>query len=51
MRRAHFLGADGSPRDSAQYSILRTDRPGVAERLRRRASGGFVVGGGAAGVG
>ncbi|MFD7027038.1 GNAT family N-acetyltransferase [Streptomyces sp. NPDC059917] len=51
VRRAHFLGADGNPRDSAQYSILRTDWPAVAERLRRRAGGGAVREGGAARAG
>jgi RimJ/RimL family protein N-acetyltransferase len=36
IRRAHQLASDGTVRDSAYYSILRAEWPGVRDRLRRR---------------
>ena len=34
--RAHRLAADFAPRDSARYSIIATEWPGVKDRLSRR---------------
>ncbi|HEX3891326.1 MAG TPA: GNAT family protein [Terracidiphilus sp.] len=34
--RAHRMAADGVARDSARFSIIATEWPGVKERLRRR---------------
>ena len=33
--RAHRMAVDFTPRDSARYSIIATEWPGVKERLNR----------------
>lgn len=40
VRRAHTLAADGTIRDSAYYSILRSEWPPIERRLQRRLSRG-----------
>jgi RimJ/RimL family protein N-acetyltransferase len=40
--RAHRMAADFIPRDSARYSIVAAEWPGVKERLMRKRDGGQV---------
>jgi RimJ/RimL family protein N-acetyltransferase len=42
--RAHRLGADLTPRDSARYSIVAGEWPAVREQLRRRLAAGGARG-------
>lgn len=39
IRRAHTLAVDGTIRDSAYYSVVRAEWPGVRERLHARLGG------------
>lgn len=42
VRRAHTMASDGTVRDSAYYSIVAAEWPGVRDGLRRRLDGASV---------